>query len=56
MMEKNPTGGRWKVDKINHINVFESKVISIRVHTYRKKKTYKHIRVISDNITAISYM
>ena len=50
----NPSGGRWKADKINHINVLELKAIFIGVQTYYKEKNYKHFRVISDNITALS--
>ena len=51
----NPTGSRWSADEINNINVFELKAISIEVQTYCKEKNYKHVRVISDSITALSY-
>ena len=53
---KNPSGGRWKADEINHINVLELKPIFIGVQTYSKGKNYKHVRVMSDNITAVSYV
>ena len=53
---KNPSGGRWKADKINHINVLELKAILMGVQTYCKGKNYKHVRVMSDNITAVSYV
>ena len=53
---KNPSGDRWKADEINHINVHELKAILIGVHTYCKRKNYKHVRVMSDNITAVSYV
>ena len=49
----NPSGVRWKADEINHINVLELKAISIGVHTYCMGK---HVRVMSDKITAVSYV
>ena len=52
----NPSGGRWKAEEINHINVLELKAIFIGVLTYCKGKNYKHARVMSDNITAVSYV
>ena len=39
----NPSGGRWKADKINHINVLELKAIFRVVQTYCKGKNYKHV-------------
>ena len=51
----NPSGGRWKADEINHINVLELKAIFIGVLTYCKGKNYKHVTVMSDNIT-VSYV
>ena len=36
--ENNPSGGRWKADKINHTNILELKAIFIRVQTYCKGK------------------
>ena len=53
---KNPSGGRWKADEINHINVLELKAILIGVQRYCKGKNYKHVRVMSDNIKAVSYV
>ena len=53
---KNPSGGWWKADEKNHINVLELKAIFIGVQTYCKGKNYKHVRVMSDNITAVSYV
>ena len=52
----NPSGGRWKAEEINHINLLELKAIFIGVQTYCKGKHYKHVRVMSDNITAVSYV
>ena len=53
--KNNPPGGRWKVDEINPINVPELKAIFKGVQTYCKEKNYKHVRVMSDNRTAVSY-
>ena len=53
---KNPSRGRWKADEINQINVLELKAILIGVQTYCKGKNYKHVRVMSDNITTVSYV
>ena len=36
--------------------MLELKAILIGVQTYYKGKNYKHIRVMSDNITAVSYV
>ena len=52
----NPSGGRWKADEINHINVLELKAIFIGVQAYCKRKNCKHVRVMFDNITAVSYV
>ena len=53
---KNPSGGRWKADEINHVNVLELKAIFTGAQTYCKRKNYRHVRVMSDNITAVSYV
>lgn len=53
---KNPSGGRWKADELNDINVLELKGILIRVVAYCKDKAYEHVRIMSDNTTAISYV
>ena len=53
---KNPSGGRWKADEINHINVLELKAIFIGAQAYCKAKNYKHVRVMSDNITPLYYV
>ena len=50
----NLSGGRWKV--FNHIYVLQLKTIFIGMQTYCKEKNYKHVRVMSDNITAVSYV
>ena len=51
---KNPSGGRWKAREVNHINALELKTIFIRMQTYCKMKNYNHVRVISENLTAIT--
>ena len=43
----NPSGGKWKVDEINNINVLELKATFVEVQTYCKGKNYKHVRVMS---------
>ena len=35
---RNSSGGRWKADEINHINVLELKTILIGTQTYCKGK------------------
>ena len=51
-----PSGGRWKADAINYINKLELKAIFIGVQTYCNGKNCKHVRVMSDNITATFYV
>ena len=53
---KTPSGGRWDEDEITHINVLELKAIQFGVLIYCKDKNFKHIRIMSDNTTAISYI
>lgn len=45
---KNAPGGRWKADEISYINLLELKTILIRVMTYCKGKTCKHVRIMSE--------
>ena len=47
----NPSGGGWKADEI-----IDLKAIFIGVQTCSRGKNYKHLRVMSDNKTAISYV
>ena len=54
--ENDPSGVRWKLDEINHINVLELKTAFVRVQKYSMGKNCKHVRVMTDNITAISYV
>ena len=53
---KAPSGGRWNENEITHINVLELKGIQFVVLTYCKDKNFKHIRIMSDNTTAIPYI
>ena len=47
----NPSGGGWKADEI-----IDLKAIFIGVKTCSRGKNYKHLRVMPDNKTAISYV
>ena len=38
--------------KINHLNMLELKSIFIGMQKYCEEKSYKHVRVVSNNITA----
>ena len=54
--KKNLSGGRWKTNETNHINVLKLKAIFIGVQIYCKEKNYKHFRIMSDNISGIHYV
>ena len=53
-----PTGGIWdKKDKEYHINYLELKAIYLAIKAYRSSwEGCKHIRIRSDNTTAIAYI
>ena len=53
---KTPSGGRWDENEITHRNVLELKAIHFGGSTYSKDKNFKHIGIMSDNSTAISYI
>ena len=53
---KTPSRGRWRENKITHVNILELKAIQFGVLTYCKDKNFKQIRIMSDNTTAISYI
>ena len=53
---KTPSAGRWDENEITHINMLELKAIQFGELTYCKDKNFKHIRIMSDNTTAISYL
>lgn len=50
-----PSRGLWHKSGLDNINVLELKVIKIVVQTYCGNKTYMHVRIRCDNITAITY-
>ena len=51
------SGGRWSTQEgETHINVRELKAIEIGVLSYTKNTQPQHIRVMSDNTTAIAYI
>ena len=54
--DKRPSGGRWDENEITHIIVLELKAIKFGILTYGKDKNFKHIRIMSDITTAISYI
>ena len=39
-----------------HINILKLKAAFIGIHTYFHKRSYKHIRVMSDGSTTIAYI
>ena len=53
---KSPSRGLWHSSEIDNINVLELKAIEIGIITYYKKRCFRHIRIMCDNITAISYI
>ena len=53
----NPSGGQWDKDEaMEHINVLELEANYIGIVTYCGGKTFKHVRVMTDNTTAIAYI
>ena len=51
------SGGRWSTQEgETHINVRELKAIEIGVFSYTKNAQPRHIRIMSDNTTAIAYI
>lgn len=49
------TGGHWKPEEAEHsINVLELKAVLFGLQTFVKEKKNIHIRVMSDNMTAVS--
>lgn len=51
------SGGRWSIEeKDKHINIRELKAVEIGIISYTKNTCPKHIRIMSDNTTAIAYI
>ena len=51
-----PSGGFWHKNEIKHINVLELKAVFYGIKIYCENKTYKHVKVMCDNTTAVSYI
>ena len=52
-----PSGGIWSINEsIMHINWLELKAIEIGVMSYTRYPHPRHIRIMSDNTTAIAYI
>ena len=50
------TGGRWSTSESYHINYLELKAILFGLQSLCKEVTHDHIRVMTDNTTAVSYV
>ena len=51
-----PSRWLWHKAEFQHINVLELKTIKIGIYTYCKNKDFLHVKVMGDNVTAISYV
>ena len=50
-------GNRWNdIEKQMHINVFELKAIYFSIKALRTEIQHKHVKLYSDNSTAVSYI
>ena len=53
----NSIGERWSDDKIHyHINVLELLSIELALKAFLKDSNKKHVRIFSDNTTAVAYI
>lgn len=51
------TGGRWSdEEKENHINFLELKAIQFALKAFQSKIEGKHVKILTDNTTALSYV
>ena len=50
------TGGRWSPSESYHINYLELKAILLGLQSLCKEVTHDHIRVMTDNTTAVAYV
>ena len=51
------TGGRWsETEALGHINALELKAIFLGINSFCKNMTHTHIRVKTDNSTAVAYL
>ena len=53
---KTPTGGRWNSQEDDHINKRELLAIKLALLAYCREEKYKHVRIMCDNTTAVSYI
>ena len=57
VLEESKTGGLWDKDEQTfHINYLELKAVSLGLQSLCGNITHKHIRILSDNTTTISYI
>ena len=55
-LNEDQTGGRWtSSEEIHHSNYLELKAILLGLQSLCKKVTHDHIRVMTDNTTAVAY-
>ena len=50
------TGGRWKMEEMAHINCLELLAIFYTLKAFCKTMTSIHIKILSDNTTAVAYI
>ncbi|KAK3098029.1 hypothetical protein FSP39_015477 [Pinctada imbricata] len=56
-VEKSKIGGRWSVEEQNnHISFLELLAIFYALKSFKEKLSKKHVKVLSDNTTAVSYI
>ena len=51
-----PTGSHWTNEEDTHVHILELFAIYMAVRSYCKSNAYKHVRIMSDNTTAISML
>ena len=51
-----PTGSHWTNEEDTHVNILKLLAIYMAARSYCKSNAYKHVRIMSDNTTAISYV
>ena len=51
-----PTGGPCNSQEVDHINKCELLEIKLALFAYCREEKYKHVRIMCDNTTAVSYI
>ena len=51
-----PSGGQWLPQELEHINILELKAAYFGILAYCKNKSFRHVRVMMDSVTAIAYI